>query len=140
MLSELKQGKNSLPQAQRSQRKRDEQSALLKVGILHVGKDFQTTKMALGEYQMCQSHFSPRQFCGIFKPPQIFEVYPLTLIPCRKGNWSHVGSMPTTSTHSRVATLIVGRVTEPMMEVVSLPPKEVTNKVSKFPIGCSGVG
>ena len=27
--------------------------------------------------------------------------------------------------HSRIATLIVGRVTEPMMEAVSLPPKEV---------------
>lgn len=90
--------------------------------------------MALGEYQMCQSHFSPRQFCGIFKPPQIFEVYPLTLIPCRKGNWSHVGSTPTSSTRSRVATLIVGRVTEPMIEVVSLPPKEVTNKVSELPM------
>jgi hypothetical protein len=73
-----------------------------------------------------------------FKPPQIFEVYPLTLIRCRKGNWSHVGSTPTTSTRSGMATLIVGRVTEPMMEAVSLPPKEVTNKVSELPIGCSG--
>ena len=37
-----------------------------------------------------------------------------------------------------MATLIVGKVTEPMMESVSLPTKEVTNKVSKLPIGCSG--
>lgn len=27
-------------------------------------------------------------------------VYPLTLIPCRKGNWSHVGSNPTTATRT----------------------------------------
>jgi hypothetical protein len=33
-----------------------------------------------------------------------------------------------------MATLIVGRVTEPMIEAVSLPPKEVTNKVSELPM------
>lgn len=89
-------------------------------------------KMTLGEYQMCQSHFSPRQFCGNLKPPQISEVYPLTLIRCRKGNWSHVGSTPTTSTRSRTATLIVGRMAEPMMEAVSLPPKEAINECSSY--------
>ena len=92
-------------------------------------------KMTLGEYQMCQSHFSPRQFCGNLKPPQISEVYPLTLIRCRKGNWLHVGSTPTTSTRSRTATLIVGRMAEPMMEAVSLPPKEAINECSSYLLG-----
>jgi hypothetical protein len=82
---------------------------------------------------MCQGH-RLKYIIKCIKPPQIFEVYPLCLIHSRKGNWSHVGSTPTTSTHSRVATLIVGRVTEPMMESVSLPTKEVTNKVSELPM------
>ena len=31
--------------------------------------------------------------------------------------------------------MIVGRVTEPMMEAVSLPPKEVTNKFPSYLLG-----
>ena len=67
--------------------------------------------------------------------PKFPRCIPLTLISCRKGKWLHVGSSPATSTRSGIATLIVGRVTEPMMEAVSLPPKEVTNEFPSYLFG-----
>ncbi len=45
-----------------------------------------------------------------------------------------MGSSPTLTTRSRFATLIVGRMAEPMMEAVSLPPKETINRVSELPL------
>ena len=65
--------------------------------------------MALGGVPNVSEPFLTTTILWIFKPSQFYEAYPLTLIPCRKGNWLHVGSTPTASTHSRIATLIVGR-------------------------------
>lgn len=62
-----------------------------------------------GEVPNVSEPFLTTTILWIFKPSQFYEAYPLTLIPCRKGNWLHVGSTPTASTHSRIATLIVGR-------------------------------
>ena len=42
------------------------------------------------------------------------------------------GSSPARPTRSRIATLIVGRVTMPMMESESLPTKEVTNEFLSY--------
>ena len=74
-----------------------------------VDKDFQTTKNGFGGVPNVSEPFLTTTILWIFKPSQFYEAYPLTLIPCRKGNWLHVGSTPTASTHSRIATLIVGR-------------------------------
>ena len=46
--------------------------------------------------------------------------------------WKWFFPSPALPTRSRIATLIVGRVTEPMMEAVSLPPKEVTNEFPSY--------
>lgn len=97
-----------------------------------VDKDFQATKNGFGEVPNVSEPFLTTTILWIFKPSQFYEAYPLTLIPCRKGNWLHVGSTPTASTHSRVATLIVGIMAKPMMEAVSLPPKEAIKECPSY--------